>query len=402
MPWGIAAGVVGSVAGAAVSGAMAPSTSGGSGSSYYVPSGLPQADTDWQKLNQNSMQAYYDNQGQLGDLASQSLYQGMLANNQYGGAYQNAANSAAGMYSNLAQTQTGQAAQLNGLAGQQIGYAGNVANQAGTLAGQAGLNYGTQQQLLSAGQQVYQNSLDPQSALYNRSAQQLQDQTGATNSMYGLGSSAAGAGVANQAMSNFNIDWNAQQLQNQIAGLGAYTGAANSAGNYGSLGNADLSGSQSSYLNAAQLGNSAASMYNNANSLGSSAAGNTLTGGQLPYQTGQTVGATPGSLANTYGSFLNNNIYQPASNLQSSQIQYMNNGQGAQALPYQNAYNNAQATGGAVGSAIQGIGSAAQNAGGLSNLFSGTTGSFGSGDFSNAFSSSPYYSGGGNSYGFTM
>lgn len=402
MPWGIAAGVVGSVAGAAVSGAMAPSTSGGSGGqSYYVPTGLPTADTDWQKLNQNSMQAYYDNQGQLGDLASQSLYQGNLANNQYGGAYQNAANNAAGMYSNLAQTQTGQAAQLNGLAGQQIGYAGNVANQAGTLAGQAGLNYGTQQQLLSAGQQVYQNSLDPQSALYNRSAQQLQDQTGATNSMYGLGSSAAGAGVANQAMSNFNIDWNAQQLQNQIAGLGAYTGAANSAGSYGSLGNADLSGSQASYLNAAQLGSSAANMYNNANSLGSSAAGNTLTSGQLPYQTGQSIASTPGSLANTYGSFLNNNIYGPAQSIQSTQIPYMNYGTGAQAVPYQNAVNNAQSMGSTVSSAIGGIGNSIQNAGGLSNMMQGTTGSFGSGDFSNAFTSSPYYSGGGNSYGFT-
>jgi hypothetical protein len=134
----------------------------------------------------------------------------------------------------------------------------------------------------------------------------------------------------------------------------------------------------------------------------SSAAGNTLTGGQLPYQTGQSLASTPGQLANTYGSYLNQNVYGPAQAIQSQAIPYMNNGQGAQSLPYQNSYNNAQATGGAVGSAISGLGNSIQNTNAYQNYMNPASGSFGSGDFSNAFSSSPYYSGGGNSYGFTM
>ena len=41
--------------------------------------------------------------------------------------------------------------------------------------------------------------------------------------MYGLGTSAAGAGLAGDASRNFNIDWQNQQLQRQDPGaLGAY------------------------------------------------------------------------------------------------------------------------------------------------------------------------------------
>ena len=423
MPFGsilgaVAGPVLGAVGGSVVSGLMSPSASGGSGGggSYYVPSGLSQADQQWQGLQTSNANTYYDNTNTQNQIALQAEQAGINNNNLYGNAYQNAANSAGQQYGNLASAQQGYGNTMAGYGSQLGGYANQVAGIANQLAplanvynGQAGANYGTQQQLLSAGQQVYQNSLDPQKALYNRSAQQLQDQTGATNSMYGLGSSAAGAGVANQAMSNFNIDWNAQQLQNQIAGLGAYNSAASTANGYGQLGNSDIAGVQGVYSNqasaygdASSLLSGAANQYNGAANMFSGAAGNTLTGGQIPYSTGQSIAATPGNLANTYGSYLNQNVYGPAQSIQQQAIPYMNAGIGAQSLPYQNAYNNAQATGGAVGSAIQGLGSAAQNAGSLGNMFSGTTGSFGSGDFSGAFNSSPYYSGGGNSYGFTM
>jgi hypothetical protein len=81
----------------------------------------------------------------------------------------------------------------------------------------------------------------------------------------------------------------------------------------------------------------------------------------------------------------------------------MNYGQGAQSVPFQAQAQGAGAAGSLVSQGIQGIGNAVQNNGGWSNLFSnGTTGSYGGGDFSGAFTSSPYYSGGGNSYGFTM
>lgn len=349
MPWGIAAGVVGSVAGAAVSSAMSPGTSGGSGGSggpsYYVPTGLGSADQSWQGLLTQQQQNQLGING-LMPYYQQSLNGGLNAAGAYSPGYQNAANGA----------------------GQTSSYL------AGDFGNQAIQNWGVQQELLNAGNQVYQNSLDPQSALYNRTAQQLQDQTGATNSMYGLGSSAAGAGVANQAMSNFNIDWNAQQLQNQIAGLGAFGSAASTGAGYGQL----------------------------ANQQASQVPGYQLAGGSTPYNTALGIAGAPGSIAGQYASGVESGPLSSASSINGQIIPYLNYGQGAQSVPYQQANNNAQSLGSTVASGIGGIGNAVQNAGGFSNLFSGTTGSFGGGDFSGAFTSSPYYSGGGNSYGFTM
>ena len=345
MPWSVVASVGAAAVGSAVSGAMAPSPSGGGGS-YYVPTGLPQTDQGWQGLQNSNIGTYYGNANPQNQIAYGSEQAGINANNQYGGQYQNAANSAAGTYAGLA----------------------------GTLNQAANNNWGTQGALLNAGQQVYQTALDPQNALYNRTAQQLQDQTGATNSMYGLGSSGAGAGVANQAMSNFNIDWQNNQLQRQVQGLQAYGQMAGVAGQYGQA----------------------------ATGQAEAAPGYALQAGSLPYQTAQSIAGVPGQLANTYGSYMNQNIYGPAQSIQSQAIPYMNNGQGAQSLPYQNAYNNAQATGGAVGSAVQGIGNSVQNSNAYQNFMNPASGSYSGGDFSGAFSSSPYYSGGGNSYGFTM
>ncbi|WP_153067623.1 hypothetical protein [Paraburkholderia graminis] len=350
MPWSVAAAVGASVAGAAVSSAMSPSTSGGSGggpSSYYVPTGLQDADKTWQGLLQSLQGTYYDNANPQNQIALGSETAGINAANQYGPQYQNAANAAANGYGNLV----------------------------GLFNGQANQDFGIQNSLLAAGQNVYNLGLDPQNALYNRTAQQLQDQTGATNSMYGLGSSAAGAGVANQAMSNFNIDWQNNQLSRALQGLQGYGQAAGVAGQYG------------------QSGQAAAA----------AAPGYQLMAGQLPYQTAQTIAATPGQLANTYGSYLNSNVYGPAESIQAQTIPYMNYGQGAQSVPYQTQAQGAGAAGSLVSQGIQGIGNAVQNNGGWSSMFgSGTTGSFGGGDFSGAFTSSPYYSGGGNSYGFTM
>ncbi len=78
--------------------------------------------------------------------------------------------------------------------------------------------------------QVMQTGMDPQSALYNRTAQQLQDQTRAAQSARGIGMSPYGAGVEGNVMSNFNIDWQNQQLQRQLAAL---QGAGGAMGQYG-------------------------------------------------------------------------------------------------------------------------------------------------------------------------
>jgi hypothetical protein len=303
---------------------------------------LQTADQQWQNLQNQNYNVFSQSQPQLQNLGLQSLGSQLGAYNQYSPAYQQAAD----------------------IAGQQYGNLGT------SLTNAANTQFAQQQPLLSAGQQVYNTAFDPQSALYNRTVQQLQDQTGATNSMYGLGSSAAGAGVANQALSNFNIDWQNQQLQRQLAGLQGYGSAIGQAGQAAAQGGA----------------------------LGGAGAGYTLQGGQIPYETAQYLGAQPANIGQQYSQYLQNAVYGPAQGFQSYIIPYMNQGIGAQAVPYQSQQAGA---GAASALASQGISQGIQNAFGGGTNWNGTTGSFGSGNFAGAFNSSPYYSGGGNQYGFT-
>jgi hypothetical protein len=359
MPWGVAAAVAGSV----VSSALAPSPSSGGGSSgqYYSPTGLGTADQQWQQLQSQNFNTY--NQSNLGQYGNTSLQQGMGALGQYGPGYQNAANAAGSSYGALA----------------------------ADMSSQANQNWGTQQQLLGAGQQVFNTAMDPQSALYNRTVQQLQDQTGATNSMYGLGSSAAGAGVANQALGNFNIDWQNQQLQRQATGLQAYDQAAGAAGQYG-----QLAGAQAAQIPGYQLAS-----------------------GQTPYSTAQGIAAQPGALGNTYGQYQNQNVYGQAQGIQGQAIPYMNYGTGAQAVPYQNQVNGAGAAGALAAQGINSIGSNPQVQSALGSAFGsfgggspsgyfGSTGSAGNyggtgfGGYGLGSGASAAYSGAGNTYGFTM
>lgn len=101
---------------------------------------------------------------------------------------------------------------------------------AAALQGVGGANAGYVGQALAAG-------FDPQGALYDRNFQQQQDQTNAVNSMNGVAGTPYGAGVANQANQNFNLDWGNNQLQRQATAAGtaatlggsantAYTGAS--------------------------------------------------------------------------------------------------------------------------------------------------------------------------------
>jgi hypothetical protein len=344
MPWGVAA----AVAGSAVSSALAPSPSGGGGSSgqYYIPTGLGTADTQWQGLQTGNYNTYGQTSPGIQGAAGQSFNAGQAANQDYGWAYQNAAGNAGNQYTNLGTN----------------------------LQGAAQQDFNAQGALGQAGAQVMNTAFDPQSALYNRTYQQLQDQTGATNSMYGLGSSAAGAGVANQALGNFNIDWQNQQLQRQTQGLQAYGAALGQGSTIAGQGGA----------------------------LGGAGAGYTLQGGQVPYQTGQTIAGMPGQLGSTYANQLNTGVYGPAQGIQGQAIPYMNYGQGAQAVPYQQQVQGAGAAGALASQGITSLGSNPQVQSALGSAFGGSGQSF-SGNFGGMASSSPYYSGGGgNAYGFTM
>jgi hypothetical protein len=182
--------------------------------------GHQQAPTPFQPPNQSgAAQGFQQGAGQLAT-AGQNLYNSVgpqfgqissnVANNPFYGQAQTGVQSAAS-------TATGQ------VAPQQLG-AANQLQALSSIGGGAGLG-------------VLNTGFDPQSALYNRSFAQQQDQTNAIDSMYGLGSSPYGAGVAANASNNFNIDWQNAQLARQIAALGAYDT------NLGAVGSADTAAS---------------------------------------------------------------------------------------------------------------------------------------------------------------
>lgn len=81
--------------------------------------------------------------------------------------------------------------------------------------------------------QVLNTGFDPQQALYNRTAQQLQDQIRVGQAARGTTMSPYGAGQEAGAMSNFNIDWQNNQLARQTQALQAFGGYGGQASGMG-------------------------------------------------------------------------------------------------------------------------------------------------------------------------
>lgn len=155
-----------------------------------------------QALSASQAQGASGSLGQLGAYGQNTLIPGLqsvygnLANNPYYGQYQ------AGM---------GSTGQLG------IGFgAGEVAQGQGLEA------LGNQYQSYIPG--VMATAYDPQNALYNQQRTAQGDQTNAILAQQGLGGSPFAAGVGAQAGTNFNLDWQNNQQQRQIAGLGAAQG----------------------------------------------------------------------------------------------------------------------------------------------------------------------------------
>jgi hypothetical protein len=293
MPWGVAA----AVAGAATSAALAPSgggTSSSSGQPYYTPTGLGPADTGWQQLLQSQMNAY-------------------SGGNPYAPWYQSGALNAGNVY-------------------------GNLANYAASYGGDASRQYesniGAQGYLQGVGQDVYNLARDPQSALYNRTQQQLTDQVNAGQALRGLGTSAVGGQEYNQAMSNFNIDWQNQQLNRALQGAQGLSGLYGQAGNYGQAANQNLQQS--------------------------------LGFGEQSAQYAQAAGQVPYAAANA----IQNQQIAQAQGIQGQIIPYLNYGQGAVQNAYAAGSQNAGAAGALVNQGIQGLAGAF----GGSSGYSGYTG----------------------------
>jgi hypothetical protein len=185
---------------------------GGSVPTGYQPTAQPQFDQYYQQLV-GSMLPYATDVPNQTMLRNQQAYQA-LSNNPYGGTAQNAANSA-GAYATgtLAPMERAGAASLQGLGNTAAGYA----------------------------PQILQTGFDPQNALYDRTQQQLKDQLSATNAQSGLSGTPYGAGVMGQGLSNFNIDWQNQQLQRQLQATQGYGNLTSTAGK-GYAGAAELGG----------------------------------------------------------------------------------------------------------------------------------------------------------------
>lgn len=301
------------------------STTGQNGS-MYVPTGLGGADSQWQADSQA-------NQSQLNGFAGQvdpnisSAYQ-QLGNINYQ-PYLQASQQAGNQYGQLA-TQAGQ----NGAA----------------MAGQASNDFGQQQALQQAGQSVYNLGMDPQSALYNRTQQQITDQSAASNSMYGLGSSAQGASLQNQANENFNIDWQNQQLSRASQGLAGMTSADQAAGAQGTLGSAALQQSAAYY---------------------GQQPGYTQQAASTPMTAQQTVAGQGFTNAQNYSTALGAAM-APYNQQQNQDIPYMNYGSGAGSNAFQNTLASNQASSAALNQAGSALGNT--NWSQLSNLFGGSSG----------------------------
>jgi len=175
-------------------------------------------------------------------------------------------------------------------------YAGGMAQQGANNAFNAGGG------LYSLGANVAGTAFDPQNALYARTVQQLQDQTRAGQAARGIQTTPYGAGLEDQQMRNFNIDWQNQQLQRQLQGLSGVGSA-----------------------------------FGQANQMQSQAPGQYLQGSAMPYQVGQQIGQNQLGALSTLGGF-----GQQASQIPQQQIQDYYNylGWGNQANQGANTANN--------------------------------------------------------------
>lgn len=187
---------------------------------------------------------------------------------------------------------------------------------------------------------ILNTAFDPQSALYQRTQQQLVDQTRAGQAARGVATTPYGAAGESDALRKFDIDWQNAQLGRQATGLGAAT-----------------SGLQSGLQTAA--GGSA---------LSDTGANNYLSYSGMPYSTFNTIGqgqlgALSGGQSGVAGS------QQLALNPVQAYLQYLGLGNSAGQVANQNAqvglnqagmsFNQNQTLGSNLGAGIAGLGKAA-------------------------------------------
>jgi hypothetical protein len=130
-----------------------------------------------------------------------NTYTNNILSNPYAGTYQAGANSAGSQYGALAPLATGAASSL----------------------------YGAGNQALASGNEILQAGFDPQNQLYAQVQNQNQQQNLAQLASLGVAGTPYGGSVASQANTNFNLDWQNNQLQREATAASAYSGLNNTA-----------------------------------------------------------------------------------------------------------------------------------------------------------------------------
>lgn len=209
-------------------------------------------------------------------------------------------------------------------AGQQAGqYYGGLAGQADQMHNILASLYPNfqqgQQNLMGAGNQLWQTALDPQQALQNRLKQQVIDQSRSATSARGIGMSPQAAGMETGAVSNFLQDWQNQQLARQLAGLQGMTGAYGQAGQQGLDVGKILSGSL-------EMGGLAPQFLQQS--------------AQVPFNMATQAAGFPAQIANLYGQGMQN-VYDPYTLLANVAGGYMGRGLAGAGLNF--AQNQANA-----------------------------------------------------------
>lgn len=118
--------------------------------------------------------------------------------------------------------------------GGQFGYLPTLLQQFGNaMINSAGQDQANQGLLSTAGNQVFQTALDPQNALRDKLQQQVMDASRAGTSARGIGMGGEAAGIENQDVQNFLMNWQQAQLGRELSGLQGMQGAMGTAGNLG-------------------------------------------------------------------------------------------------------------------------------------------------------------------------
>lgn len=227
------------------------------------------------------------------------------------------------------------------------------------------IGYGTGQQQVNAGnslmgagqsmlpyaQSILNLGFDPQNALYDRTLQQTTQQQRAGQTARGIAMTPYGAGLENDALKNFNIDWQNNLLNRANTASQGAGYLTNSAGNAINL------GQNVGTLGVQQLQNSAA----------------------LPFNVANTIAGAPLSILGQYGQAGNQAAMLPMAQIE-NYLKYLgvgnqaggvaNTGYANQIAAQNNQFNQNQKLGSNFGASLQGL-SGNNPFAGLSKMFSG-------------------------------